>query len=141
MSELSRVLRPAAVLRHIEVEKVVEALKARDVSVGGVWNASPGVWQRYDKPWDGAAGMSGGSKLVGTIGMAYGTPTRYDITIYRVTVSTLGSELGWTVDSLCDDALGHAGISLATCIRAELRFPPAADPFLTETGRLVPTPR
>jgi hypothetical protein len=127
--EKVQVIRPAAVLRAPEGEKVLEALQALDVADGGLWNTNPGLWQRYDKPWDGVAGMAGTSKLVGTIGAAYGSPTRYDITIYRVTVTDHGFDSGWTVESLCDDALGHAGLTLATCTRAELQNPPAQDPF------------
>jgi hypothetical protein len=129
VTETTRVIRPAAVLRAVEGERVVSALKRLDVADGGIWNVSPGVWQRYDKPWDGPGGMTGTAKLVGTIGSAYGSPTRYDITIYRVTISSHGADLGWTVESLCDDALGYAGLTLATCTRAELFNPPAADPF------------
>jgi hypothetical protein len=125
----TQVIRPAAVLRAVEGERVVAALKGLDVADGGIWNINPGIWQRYDKPWNGAGGMSGTAKLVGTIGSAYGSPTRYDITIYRVTISAHGAELGWTVESLCDDALGYAGLTLATCTRAELFNPPVADPF------------
>lgn len=108
---------------------MLAALSRLDVADGGVWNVNPGVWQRFDKPWDGAGGMMGTSKLVGTIGAAYGSPTRYDITLYRVTVTDHGVANGWTVESVCDDALGHAGLSLASCTRAELKAPPTGDPF------------
>jgi hypothetical protein len=127
--EETRVIRPAAVLRAQEGERVLDALGALDVAEGGVWITNPGLWQRYDKPWDGVGGMAGSSKLVGTIGAAYGSPTRYDITIYRVTVTEHGAASGWTVESLCDDALGYAGLTLATCARAELKDPPSRDPF------------
>src|ERR1700759_912994 len=129
MAETTKVIRPAAVLRAQEGERVLDALGALDVAEGGVWITNPGLWQRYDKPWDGVGGMAGSSKLVGTIGAAYGSPTRYDITIYRVTVTEHGTATGWTVESLCDDALGHADLTLATCARAELKDPPRADPF------------
>jgi hypothetical protein len=129
MSDVGVVLRPAAVLPRTEAEKVVEALTALDVSKGGVWNVNPGLWQRYDSPWDGPGGMMGSSQLVGTIGSAYGSPTRYEITLYRVTLTTYGVENGWTVDKLCDDALAHAGLSLANCPRAALTAPPELDPF------------
>ncbi|HEX3908044.1 MAG TPA: hypothetical protein VHW92_08935 [Mycobacteriales bacterium] len=108
---------------------MVAALTNLDVSDGGTWNITPGVWQRYDKPWDGASGMAGSAKLIGTIGSTYGAPTRYEITLYRVTVTAHGAELGWTTDSLCDDALGYAGLTLASCARAELKTPPMSDPF------------
>ncbi|HTR69177.1 MAG TPA: hypothetical protein VMH41_02995 [Mycobacteriales bacterium] len=129
MTESGEVIRPAAVLRQLEAERVLDALTLLDVATGGIWNVNPGLWQRYDKPWDGEGGLSGTSRLVGTIGAIYGSPTRYDITLYRATVSAHGRDLGWTVESLCNDALGYAGLSLATCGRAELRNPPRADPF------------
>ena len=129
VSETTEVIRPAAVLRALEADRVVEALGLLDVSDGGVWNVNPGLWQRYDQPWNGAGGMSGTSRLVGTIGAIYGSPTRYDITLYRATVTAHGISLGWTVESLCNDALGYAGLTLPTCTRAELTNPPSADPF------------
>jgi hypothetical protein len=127
--ETTKVIRPAAILREVEARRVVAALTNLDVSDGGTWNITPGVWQRYDKPWDGASGMAGSAKLIGTIGSTYGAPTRYEITLYRVTVTAHGSELGWTTDSLCDDALGYAGLTLASCARADLKTPPMSDPF------------
>ncbi len=129
MPETTKVIRPAAILREVEARRVVAALTNLDVSDGGTWNITPGVWQRYDKPWDGASGMAGSAKLIGTIGSTYGAPTRYEITLYRVTVTAHGSELGWTTDSLCDDAFGYAGLTLASCARAELKTPPTSDPF------------
>lgn len=128
-SETSRVIRPAAVLREIEAKRVSDALLERDVANGGVWNVSPGMWQRYDRPWDGPAGLSGSAQLIGTIAVVYGSPSRFEITIYRVTVTAAGADAGWTVERLCDEALGHAGLTLATCPRAELAAPPTPDPF------------
>lgn len=129
MAEQTRVIRPAAVLREVEGRQVVAALSDLDVGSGGVWNVNPGLWQRYDKPWDGLSGMTGSSKLVGTIGAAYGAPTRYEVTIFRVTVTAHGADLGWSVDSLCNEALGYAGLTLESCPRAELTDPPQSDPF------------
>jgi hypothetical protein len=129
VSDVGVVLRPAAVLPRIMAEKVVAALSALDVADGGVWNVNPGVWQRYDKPWDGIGGAPGGSTLLGSIGSAYGSPTRYEITLYRVTLTAFGVAHGWTVESLCDDALAHAGLTLANCPRANLSAPPEHDPF------------
>lgn len=127
--ETTRIIRPAAFLREIEARRILEVLTELDVGQGGVWNASPGIWQRYDKPWDGPAGLAGTAALVGTIGVTYGAPTRYEMTIYRVTVTRHGLDIGWTVESLCDDALAHVGLTLAECPRAELKDPPIADPF------------
>lgn len=128
-ADQTAVIRPAAVLREQEAAKVLAQLEQMDVSLGGVWNVVPGLWQRYDKPWDGVGGMAGTAQLVGTIGSAHGSPTRYEITLYRVTITAHGLDCGWTVESLCDDALGHAGLSLSSCPRAALSQPPAHDPF------------
>lgn len=129
MSQVGVVLRPAAVLPRYEAEKVVEALTELDVANGGLWIVNPGLWQRFDEPWNGAGGLVGSSNLVGTIGCAYGSPTRYDITLYRVTITSHGMDTGWTVESLCNDALSHAGLTLASCPRASLAAPPEHDPF------------
>jgi hypothetical protein len=129
MSEQTRVIRPAAVLREQEAAKIQAALESNDVGRGGVWNAGPGLWQRYDKPWDGALGHVGTARLVGTIGVIYGSPSRHEITIYRVTVTDDGAAVGWSVESLCDDALAFVGLTLEDCPRAQLASPPAPDPF------------
>jgi hypothetical protein len=91
--------------------------------VGGSWLAEPSRWNRYDRPWSSpeAPGEAG---LIGSIQVAYGTPTRYEITIYRVTITTLGATLGWTVQSLSDEALGLGDLSLDACPRARLGIPP-----------------
>src|SRR3954449_12742460 len=51
--ETTRVIRPAAVLDEASARTVLSVLEAADVARGGVWNASIGLWQRYDKAWDG----------------------------------------------------------------------------------------
>jgi hypothetical protein len=129
VTELSRVIRPAAVVPDASATRIIRELNSRDVSRGGVWNASATVWQRYNAPWDGIGGTRGSSFVVGTIAVAYGMPVRDHITIYRVTVTEQGNELGWTVDQLCDEALGFGDLSLAICPRAELATPPTRDPF------------
>lgn len=128
-AETTRVIRPAAVLREQEAAKLQAALEANDVSRGGVWNVGPGVWQRYDTPWNGVGGMVGSSRLMGTIGVIYGSPSRHEITIYRVTVTAEGVDDGWTVESLCDSALDFVLLTLEECPRAELATPPSRDPF------------
>jgi hypothetical protein len=127
--EATTVIRPSAVLAEQVARQVVAELERRDVSRGGVWNASAGLWQRYDVPWDGVPSGPGSARLVGSIAAVYGTPSKYDITIYRVTTTDHGRTLGWTVDSLCDDALQYADLTLATCPRAGLEAPPRPDPF------------
>lgn len=127
--ESSRIIRPAAVLREQEAAKLQAALEANDVSRGGVWNVGPGLWQRYNRPWDGVGGMVGQARLMGTVGVIYGSPSRHEITIYRVTVTADGSAEGWTVETICDDALDFVGLTLDLCPRAELAAPPTRDPF------------
>lgn len=128
MSEQTTVLRPSAVVPARVARTVVAELETRDVSRGGVWSVSPGLWQRYDRAWDGPAGMRGSAQLLGTIGAVYGTPSRYDITIFRVTVTEHGERSGWSVEALCDDALQYGDLTLASCPRAALTDA-GADPF------------
>lgn len=127
--ETSRVIRPAAVLFDETARDLLAALEQMDVARGGVWNVTIGLWQRYDRPWNGPGGTMGDAKLVGTIATVYAAPTKFEITIYRVTVTEHGSEQGWTVESLCDDALRPVGLTLESCPRAEMLNAPAPDPF------------
>jgi hypothetical protein len=120
---VTEVIRPAAIIPEESTRAVLVELALRDVQNGGVWQSEPSLWSRYDRPWQ-AYGTPGAAQLIGTIQVAYGTPTRYEITIYRVTVTKFGSEQGWTVTSLCDEALGFGGLNLANCPRASLAAPP-----------------
>jgi hypothetical protein len=124
-----RIIRPAAVLDERAAFRVLTQLRRLAVSSGGEWNATSSLWQRYDRPWDGADHTRGTSQLVGSIAVMYDSPHRHEITIYKVTVSAHGLDQGWTVESLCDDALAWAGLSLATCPRADFTDPPERDPF------------
>ena len=129
LQEQVEIIRPAAVLESRVATQVLNHLREHDVSLGGVWNASASVWQRYDQPWNGVGGTRGSSVLLGTVAVMYDTPVRHEVTIYRVTVTPAGQELGWGVESLCDDALQVAGLTLAACPRAEVSNTPRADPF------------
>ncbi|MGI4895386.1 MAG: hypothetical protein ACRYF3_09755 [Janthinobacterium lividum] len=121
--EISEVIRPAAIVPEDAARNVLVELALRDVQNGGVWQAGPALWSRYDRPWNGTENAAG-AELIGRIHVAYGTPTKYEITIYRVTVTLFGSQLGWSVESLCDEALGHGGLRLQDCPRASLAVPP-----------------
>lgn len=129
---VSEVIRPAAILPEQATREVLMQLALNDVRVDGLWQADPAVWRRYDGSWDGEDGGPGSAVLLGTIQVAYGVPTRYEITIFRVTVSEAGDHAGWTVTSLCDEALGYGGLTLATCPRASLAAPPR--PFRFRDG-------
>jgi hypothetical protein len=122
--DVTAVIRPAAVVPEEAARSILMELSLRDVRIGGVWYAEPSVWRRYDRPWDATNGMPGESQLIGTMQVAYGTPTRYEITIFRATITKLGTDNGWQVQHLCDEALQYGGLSLATCPRADLKPPP-----------------
>jgi hypothetical protein len=124
-----RVIRPAAILDARAAASVLQQLRRLDVSAGGLWNATSSLWQRYDAPWDGSGGTRGDAQLLGSIAVMYDSPHRHEITIYKVTVTGPGLQQGWSVDKLCDDALIWAGLTIATCPRAELSDPPGPDPF------------
>ena len=127
--EEDRILRPGAVLDNRNAARVTAELTRLDVSRGGPWNVGTSLWQRFDQPWNGAHGQRGSARLVGSIGVMYDAPARHQITLYRVTLTPEGKELGWTVDRLCDDALSWIGLTLANCPRAQLGGAPKADPF------------
>jgi hypothetical protein len=120
---VAEVIRPSAVLPESSARTVLVELAMRDVRGEGLWWSSPTLWQRWDKPWDGHE-EAGSAQLVGSLHVTYGAPSRYAITIYRATITDLGVAAGWTVSSLCDEALGYAGFSLADCPRADLVPPP-----------------
>ncbi len=120
---VSEVIRPAAIIPEESARAVLVELALNDVRNGGRWHAEPSLWRRYSSPWDSPDGP-GVAKLIGSVQVAYGTPTRYDITIYRVTVSPHGTENGWTVARICDEALGFGGLTLSDCPRASLSVPP-----------------
>ncbi len=122
---ITEVIRPAAVLPEEAARVVLVELAYRDVRSGGCWSSSPTLWQRYDRPWNGAGvTVPGDSLLLGSLQVSYGTPTRYAITIYRATITTAGTQSGWSVEAMCDEALGFGGYSLAECPRADLKPPP-----------------
>jgi hypothetical protein len=114
---VSEVIRPAAVVPEEAARAILVELALRDVKNGGLWQSEPSLWSRYDRPWHGTPNATG-AELVGTIQVAYGTPTKYEITVYRVT------ESGWTVASVTDEALGFGDLTLAACPRATLAAPP-----------------
>lgn len=121
---ISQVIRPAAVVPETAARRILIALAEQDVRNGGVWQSQPNQWSLYDQPWSSPV-EPGNAVLIGTIHLAYGTPTKYEITIYRVQVTSHGTAQGWSVEYISDEALSHGGLTLAECPRAELVDPPA----------------
>ena len=124
---LEAILRPSAIVPAAAAVRIVAALEELDVSRGGLWNATTSLWQRYDRPWSNMG--KGSAELVGSIAVVYDQPLRNEITIYKVNISESAAKAGWTTETLCDDALQHARLTLATCPRAALQQPPTRDPF------------
>ena len=120
---VSEVIRPAAIVPEEAARAILVELALRDVQNGGVWQSEPQLWSLYDRPWHGYDNPAG-AELVGAIQVAYGTPTKYEITIYRVTVTRFGTVAGFTVSTLTDAALLYGGLTLAECPRATLNAPP-----------------
>lgn len=121
---LTEVIRPAAVVPEEAARTILVELSLHDVHSGGLWLASSSGWHRYDRPFGDTLEPGQEPRLIGTIQIAYGTPTKYEITVFRVSVTRYGSELGWSVQSLTDEALGFGDLSLADCPRAGLAPPP-----------------
>jgi hypothetical protein len=120
---VSEVIRPAAIVPEEAARAILVELSLNSVHSGGVWRAEPSRWNRYDKPW-ASTEDPGDSCLLGSIQVAYGTPTKYEITIYRVSITRLGTEIGLTVQGLTDEALGHGELTLDDCPRASIQPPP-----------------
>ncbi|HVS67385.1 MAG TPA: hypothetical protein VHE56_02450 [Mycobacteriales bacterium] len=116
VGSVSEVIRPSAILPEDAARSVLVELSVRDLRSGGVWLADPSLWQRFDGPTE--------KNLIGSIQVAYGTPTKYEITIFRCTVTKFGTERGWTVTTLCNEALQYGGLTLDNCPRAALAAPP-----------------
>jgi len=120
---VSEVIRPAAIIPEDSARAILVELAIRDVRNGGLWESQPSLWSRFDTPWTDAA-APGRARPIGTIQVAYGTPTRYEITVYRVSLTEYGGSEGWSIEALCDEALAFGGLNLADCPRATLLAPP-----------------
>jgi hypothetical protein len=124
-----RVIRPAAVVAERVARQLLSWLDGNDVTRGGCWSHDVGAIKRFSGPFDGIAGTRGRSRLLGSLHITW---EKYQVTIYRVSITDEGAELGFTVDSLCDDLLATVGLTLASCPRADLAPAPVPDPFRRE---------
>jgi hypothetical protein len=120
---VTEVIRPAAIVPEEAARAILVELSLNSVHADGHWLAEPSRWHRYQHPWSGES-PADAAGLIGTLQVAYGTPTKYEITIYRVTITKLGATDGWTVASLSDEALGFGDLTLDQCPRAALAEPP-----------------
>jgi len=120
---ISEVIRPAAIVPEEAARTILSTLQSQSVDRGGLWVANARQWSRYDAPGVDSNGHPQG-QLIGCIEAVYGATTRYEVTLYRVTVTPIGTAAGWTVESLCDEPLGYGGLTLATCPRAKMQPPP-----------------
>ena len=118
------VIRPAAVLSEVHARLILLGLSADDVRSGGHWWTRVGTWRRYQAPWAPGADEPGDAVHLGTLSCVYDSPARYCVTVFRVSMTSYGLRQGWTTQSLCDEAFGHAGLTLADCPRASLAAPP-----------------
>lgn len=118
------VIRPAVVLTEHHARQILTGLVRDDVRTGGHWWTRVGTWRRYEHPWRPGDDDPGDVPHLGSLSCVYDSPTRYCVTVFRVSLTAYGLERGWTTASLCDDAFRHAGLSFAECPRADMREPP-----------------
>jgi hypothetical protein len=121
-----RVIRPAAIIPARAARQIMDWLEDSDVTRGGCWAHDVSYIKRFSGPFDGVAGMRGTAVLLGSLHILW---DKYDVTIYRAQVSDDGAARGLTVEELCDSVLTVAGLTLATCPRADLVAAPVPDPF------------
>jgi hypothetical protein len=120
---LTEMIRPAAVIPEAAARAILTGMAVSSVYTDGLWLAEPSRWVRYETPWT-QPHAQGRSPRLGTIRVAYGTPTKYEITLYQVTISEAGIAAGMTPQSLADEALAFGSLSLARCPRTSLSTPP-----------------
>jgi hypothetical protein len=123
----TEVIRPAAVLMEEAAKRILNGLAEDNVHSGGHWWTTTGVWRRYDASWPEDTEEPGRAQHLGTISCVYDSPQRYSVTIFRASITPEGVSAGWTVESLCNDALRHADLTLASCPRAQMN--PSPQPF------------
>lgn len=118
------VIRPAAVLSEAATRLILQGLSEDDVRTGGLWWTRVGVWRRYETSWAPGSQEPDDAMHIGTLSSVYDSPSRYCVTVFRVSLTTYGLRQGWTTTSLCDAAFGYAGLTLADCPRAALNAAP-----------------
>lgn len=136
--ESDYIIRPAAVIPVQAARELVTWFQRNALENGGLWNvgASTGIWQRYDKSWNGPFGARGDSQLVGTIYVTYDMPRKHEVVVHRVQITDHGLMLGWTSTTLVDEVLAYVGLTIDTCPRdTSLPATRGKDPFQRPDAR------
>jgi hypothetical protein len=120
---VTQVIRPAAIIPEAAARAILTGMAVTSVYTDGLWLAEPSRWIRYDRPWTQPLDQ-GRTNRLGIIRVAYGMPTKYEITIFQVAVTQAGIEAGFSAQSLADEALQFGGLTLAGCPRAPVSPPP-----------------
>jgi hypothetical protein len=120
---ITEVIRPAAVIPEAAARAILTGMAVTSVYSDGVWLAEPSRWVRYDRPWTLPLDQ-GRTNRLGIIRVAYGMPTKYEITIFQVAVTQAGIAAGLSPHDLADEALQFGGLTLAACPRAVVSEPP-----------------
>jgi hypothetical protein len=120
---ITEVIRPAAVIPEAAARAILTGMAVSSVYTDGLWLAEPSRWVRYEKSWSTPL-EQGRTARLGTIRVAYGMPTKYEITLFQVTLSQAGIDAGMSAEGLADEALAFGGLTLAKCPRASVSAPP-----------------
>lgn len=120
---VTQVVRPAAIIPEAAARAILTGMAAGSVLTGGLWLAEPSRWVRYNQPWTLPLDQ-GRTVRLGTIRVAYGMPTKYEITLFQASVTQAGVNAGLTAEGLADEALRFGGLTLAGCPRAAILPPP-----------------
>ena len=119
----TRTIRPAAIIPEAAAHAILNGMTENSVHSGGLWLAEASRWVRYDAPWTEPV-EHGRTVRLGTVRVAYGMPTKYQITLFQVTLTPAGVTSGLTPDDLADEALSMGGLTLSVCPRATVAAPP-----------------
>jgi hypothetical protein len=123
VEEAGQVIRPAAVIPEAAARAILNGMSVTSVYTDGVWLAEPSRWIRYDQPWTRPL-EQGRTNRLGIIRVAYGMPTKYEITMFQISVTPAGQAIGIDPEELADEVLRFGGLTLAACPRAQLTEPP-----------------
>ena len=123
VEDATQVIRPAAVIPEAAARAILSGMSVTSVYSGGVWLAEPSRWIRYDRPWTQPL-EQGRTNRLGIIRVVYGMPTKYEITMFQVSVTEAGQAVGIDPEELADEVLRFGGLTLAACPRARVSEPP-----------------